>query len=305
MNGRPVIVVHGGAGALPGAEDRALYLEGVRQALEAGCTALARSARDAVRAAVMHLESHTITNAGRGAALATDGTAALDAGFMDGATRRFGGVTGVRATENPILLAEHLAGDGDFGRFVGPPCADGLVEAAGARRCDPRWLVTERAAAIFRQRSARRDAAAGRWLDTVGAVALDGTGHVAAAVSTGGMSLKRPGRIGDSPVVGGGYYADDRLGACVTTGVGEVLMRQGTARQALALLAAGRPPGQAATLALAELLDGPEDLRGRSGLILVSAAGEVALAHSTPEMSAGWMSPGGRPEVGHLWQAGP
>ena len=307
MTPPPVLIVHGGAGSLPDDADRQAYLRGVAEALEVGVAALARSAREAVRAAVMHLESHTITNAGRGAALALDGTVALDAGFMCGATRRYGGVTGVRRTENPVLLAEHLAGEGDFGRFVGPPCADTLLEAAGARPCEPAWLVTERTAAIHAARlaSGQRPAAGSTpWLDTVGALALDAQGHLAAAVSTGGMSMKRPGRIGDSPVVGGGFWADDRVGAAVTTGVGEVLMRQGTARFAVRLLGQGRSPAEAASDALEDLLEYPEDRRGHSGLIVLRADGELALDHNSPEMSAGWIRLDGSQHVTHKWRAG-
>lgn len=305
MSISPVLVVHGGAGSLPSDEDRRAYLAGVRAALMAGVGELGRSAADAVTAAVVHLESHTITNAGRGAALARDGTAALDAGFMDGSTRRYGGVTGVRRTENPVLIARHLSNEGDFGRFVGPPCADGLVQAAGARLCEPDRLVTDRTRAMHAARivagASLPAPGASPWLDTVGAVALDAHGRLAAAVSTGGMSLKRPGRIGDSPVVGGGYWADDRTGAAVTTGVGEVLMRQGTARWAVRLLGQGRTPEQAAQEALDDLLESPDDQRGRSGLILVTPQGLVALDHNAQEMSAGWIRPDGSSQVGHQW----
>ncbi|RKY21354.1 MAG: isoaspartyl peptidase/L-asparaginase [Planctomycetota bacterium] len=306
MTPSPVIVVHGGAGSLDSDDDRQQYLTSVGEALERGCAALSRSAHDAVCAAVMHLESHSITNSGRGAALALDGTAALDAGYMDGATRRYGAVSGVRRTENPIVLAQYLAQEGDFGRFVGPPCSDQLVAEAGATPCEPERLISERAQGIHAARLAQAGSSlapgSAPLLDTVGAVALDAEGHLAAAVSTGGMSLKRPGRIGDSPVVGGGFWADDRVGACVTTGVGEVLMREGTARHAVQLLQAGVAPAEAAAVALAALLDGPDDVRGRSGLILVTAAGEVLLDHNAPEMSSGWMRPDGQRELTHLWR---
>jgi isoaspartyl peptidase/L-asparaginase-like protein (Ntn-hydrolase superfamily) len=304
----PVIVVHGGAGSLASEDDRRQYLEGVGGALDAGCEALARSARDAVLAAVMHFESHTITNAGRGAALAVDGSVALDAGFMEGATRRYGACTGVRRTENPILLAAHLSAEGDFGRFVGPPTSDELLEAAGAARCEPAALISERARRIHAERSARAAESppgSAPLLDTVGAVAVDAEGRSFAAVSTGGMSLKRPGRIGDSPVVGGGFWADDRTGACVTTGVGEVLMREGTARRMVQLMAAGHTLAEASAEVLADLLDHPDDQRGRSGLIAVTAAGEVLLDHNSPEMSGGWMRPDGARELTHLWRDGP
>lgn len=301
MSAGPVLVVHGGAGSLASEADRAAYREGVTAALEAGLGVLDLGARAAALAAVRHMEAHTIMNAGRGAALAHDGTAALDAGFMDGASRRYGAVTGVRRTVHPILLAALLADEGEYGRFVAPPDSDGLIEAAGAPACEPRELVTERA----RELLARRQAAVQghpAFLDTVGAVALDGDGHLVAAVSTGGMSLKRPGRVGDSPVVGAGYWADDRSAACVSTGVGEALLRQGTARRAVQLLEAGASPEDAVAAALEELVDFPGDTRGGSGLILVTREGAVVLDHISPEMSGAWGRPDGSRRIDHLWR---
>jgi L-asparaginase / beta-aspartyl-peptidase len=300
----PVLLVHGGAGDLYAEEDRRQYLAGVGGALDAGLAALAGGgARAAVLAAVAHMESHTIMNAGRGAVLDGEGRACLDAGFMDGATRRYGGVTGVRRCMNPVLLAERLSADGDYGRFLGAPASDGLPELLGVPACEPGELLTERSIRLWKQRC-REEAPAGSalHLDTVGAVALDAAGHVAAAVSTGGMSLKRPGRIGDSPVVGAGFWAADREGACVTTGVGEVLMRQGTARRCVQLLAEGLPPADAAAAALAELVDFPADERGRSGLILVAPDGRFVLDHNSREMSGGWARPDGTRDVTHCWR---
>ncbi len=304
MTPAPILVVHGGAGDLPGEEDRQLYLLGVGEALDAGLAALGRSARDAVVAAVVYMERHTILNAGRGAALAADGSASLDAGFMDGASRRYGAVTGVRRCMTPILLAERLSAEGDFGRFVAPPGSDELPQAFGVPACEPADLLTERARGLWqaRCRAAATAPPGAPWLDTVGAVALDERGHVAAAVSTGGMSRKRLGRVGDSPIVGGGFWADDRAGACVTTGVGEALMRQGTARRAVQWVEEGRPAAEAAAAALAELLDHPDDRRGVSGLILVTREGLPVLDHNSSEMSAGWARPGGERCVGHLWR---
>jgi len=304
VKGEPILLVHGGAGDLDSEEDRRQYLAGVEAALDAGLAALAAgSARAAVRAAVVHMESHTIMNAGRGAVLDRDGRVCLDAGFMDGATRRYGGVTAVRRCMNPVLLAEHLCADGDYGRFLGAPGSDDLAALAGVPACEEAELVTERARRIWKQRC-REAAPAGPtpWLDTVGAVALDRDGHVAAAVSTGGMSLKRSGRIGDSPVVGAGFWAADREGACVTTGVGEVLLRQGTARRCAQLVADGLAPADAAASALAELVDYPGDERGWSGLIFVAPDGRFVLDHNSREMSGGWARPGGARLVTHLWR---
>ncbi|MHC5211555.1 MAG: isoaspartyl peptidase/L-asparaginase [Planctomycetota bacterium] len=296
----PVLVVHGGAGNLESAEDRRLYLQGVDEALRAGLAELERGAREAVLAAVTHMEAHTIMNAGRGAALAQDGTAALDAGYMDGASKRFGGVTGVRNCVHAVLLAERVSARGEHGRLLAPPDVDGLAAAFGIAECEPSQLVTERAKGLWQR---RREAAARSYLDTVGAVALDAEGHVAAAVSTGGTSLKPPGRIGDSPVVGAGYWAEDGRGACVTTGVGEALLRSGLARRAVQLLSDGTAPEHAVRRALDEMLEGADEARCAAGLILVAADGAVVLDHHSPEMSGGWVRPGGAPEVRHLWRA--
>jgi len=302
MGVAPVLVVHGGAGSLETDEDRGLYLAGVRAALDAGLAALEHGADEAVRAAVVHMESHTIMNAGRGAALDADGRVRLDAGFMQGDSRRYGGVTGVTNHANPVLLAERLCAEGDYGRLVAPPGADRLAALYDLPTCAAEDLVSERASAMWRRRS-NSDRAPGkaRYLDTVGAVALDARGRTAAAVSTGGMSLKRDGRVGDAPIVGSGFWADDRHGAAVSTGVGEAILRQGSARRCVDLIATGATPAEAATSALAELCDNPGDMRGAAGLIVVSRDGEVALNHTSAEMSGGWGRPDGEPVVNHLW----
>jgi len=301
MNGSPVLVVHGGAGSLESEAVRARYRTGVREALEAGCAALERGAHAAVVEAVAYMEAHTIMNAGRGAALDADGRPSLDAGFMDGASRRYGGVAGVTRCMTPVRLAERLHREGAFGVLVGAPGSDALVEELGLPACAPGDLVTDRMRALH---EARGTARRGRpWLDTVGAVALDAHGRLAAAVSTGGISHKRRGRIGDSPVVGAGFWADDAAGACVTTGVGEVLLRQGTARRAVQLLAEGATPERACARALDEVLDHDGDDRGVSGLILVAPDGRVRLDHNSPEMSGGWARPGGERRLEHVWRA--
>lgn len=304
----PVLVVHGGAGSLASADDRVQYLDGVAQALKAGQQALqadgTAGSRQAVVASIMHMEAHTIMNAGRGSALARDGSVSMDAGMMVGSSRRYGGVTGVRHTVHPVLLADHLLDDGDYGRFVAPPESDQLIDVSGAPRCDPADLVTERTLRLHNERLAGATVASDSApaLDTVGAVCLDAQGHLVAGVSTGGMSLKRAGRVGDSPIVGAGYWADDGVGAAVTTGVGEALLRQGTARRCVQLLAAGAEAKDAVAQALDELIDYEGDHRGRSGLILVTAAGEVVIDHNTPEMSAGWIAEDHDGRVTHLWR---
>lgn len=301
----PVLVVHGGAGKLASQADRDAYRVGVGEALAAGLPGLAAGAAHAARDAVVHMESHTIMNAGRGGVLDAEGKVRLDAGFMEGRERRYGAVTGVTRTANAVRLAEGLLADGPYGRFVAAPASDALVAAFGVPACEPAELETERARRIYAERrallaEASRDEAP--FLDTVGAVALDARGHVVAAVSTGGMSLKPAGRVGDSPVVGAGFWADDRVGACVTTGVGEALLRQGTARRCVQLVADGVEPADAAARALDELVDHAGDTRGLSGLILVTRDGQVVLDHNSFEMSGGWITPGGDAVVDNQWR---
>ncbi len=296
---RPGLVVHGGAGLPSTDADRTRFLAAISGALGCGLAALERDATAAVLAAVAYMESETDLNAGRGATLDRQGGVTLDAGFMDGRTRRFGGVAGVTRCMNPVLLAHRLAGDGDYGRLIGGVPADELAARLSISVCAPGDLITDRALRAFQRRSQR--GVAGSPADTVGAVALDAGGHLAAAVSTGGTSLKPAGRIGDSPIVGAGFWADDRAGACVTTGVGEALLRQGTARRAVALLTAGHAPNEAARLALVELADHPGDERAPAGLILITPDGEVALDHSAPEMPAGFARLGNDPQVRLVW----
>jgi beta-aspartyl-peptidase (threonine type) len=237
------------------------------------------------------------------AILADDGTVRLDAGFMDGATLRFGAVADVRRCQTPVRIAAHLASDGRYGRLLVGEAAERAGVDAGVASCEPERLVTERARE--RHRRALSDSAAPD-TDTVGAVALDAWGHLAAAVSTGGLSGKRAGRVGDSPIVGAGFWADDRNGAAAATGIGEVLMRRGTARRCIELITSGVTPAEAVRLALAELHDGDalpgHDLGGLGGLVVVTPEGDVAIGHDTAAMSAGWIRPGGTPTVSLRWR---
>ncbi len=293
------MIVHGGAGRVTGAADAAAYLDAVTEALARGVAELEYGARAAVIAAVTFMEECTLLNAGRGAVLAEDGSVRLDAGFMDGATRRFGGVAGVRRTATPVRIAESLAADGEFGRFLIGDAADEAARLAGIAETAPEELVTERSRR--RERERVEDSTAPRG-DTVGAVALDANGHVVAAVSTGGLAGKRVGRVGDASVVGAGFYADDATGAAVTTGIGEALLRHGTARRCLQFLADGCAIGVAARRALEELGAGESSDFGIGGLIVVDRHGTFAIDHDTPEMTAGWARPNEAAVVRARWR---
>jgi beta-aspartyl-peptidase (threonine type) len=270
----PTIVVHGGAGddAPEGREARRI---GVGRAADAGAAVLAGggTALDAVLQAVVALEDDPCFNAGRGSVLTEDGVVEMDASVMDGDTLRAGAVGAVRGVANPVRAALAVLREAREVLLVGAP-AIALARRQGLPVLDDRDLVTPEALERWR----RRRRAAG---DTVGAVALDASGHVAAATSTGGVAGKRSGRVGDSAIIGAGTYADDRVGAAAATGPGEAIIRLGLARVALAHLGAGGSPDDAAAFALAEL-------RARvgavAGLILVAPDGRAGCAHTTAAM---------------------
>lgn len=276
----PIVVVHGGAGAVDPAR-RPLHAEGCARAAEVGRAALARGARaiEAALAACEALEDDPLFNAGHGACLTSAGTLELDASVMDGEHLELGAVACLPPFPNPIRIADAVRRDG----------VHTLYAAEGARRfaldhgfapADPDELVTDAA----RERLARFLAGeAGRgWAgNTVGAVAVDADGHVAAATSTGGTVGKRPGRVGDTPLAGAGTWADDHFGACSATGIGEHIMRFGLARRACDLLHAGSAE-EAARRAIEEM---ERRVGGRGGLILVDNEGRPAFARNTETMS--------------------
>jgi len=290
---KPAIIVHGGAGDL-GPDDpassggpSASRLAGVRRAAEAGWRVLAAggTALDAVEAAVRLLEDDPTFNAGTGACLTAGGHVELDAAIMDGATLACGAVAAVRDVRNPVTLARRvmersghvlLVADGAsaFARAVGVPAVDGASLVTPAQR--DRWEAAVEAAPA---------GPSGGGHGTVGAAARDAAGHLAAATSTGGTFMKLAGRVGDSPLVGCGTYADDRLAAVSCTGNGERIIRVTLARHAADLAGAGRSAMEAAREAVRTL---GERAGGDGGLIVVGPAGEPGFAHDTQVMSRAW-----------------
>ena len=241
---------------------------------------------DAVEAAVRSLEDHPRFNAGYGSVLTSDGTVEMDASIMEGQRLGCGAVACVSRVANAITLARRVLDDGRHVLFV----ADGahaFARAHGLPDCDPATLVTQRQ----RDRLAKRqtaDAGIPGGGGTVGAVAIDRQGTVAAATSTGGMMGKRPGRVGDSALIGSGTYADSTLGAASCTGDGEAIIRVVLARRALEFLKEAGDPEYAAHVSVNLLTD---EGRGEGGLILMDWRGRVGYAHSTPLMPVAWMSP--------------
>lgn len=275
----PIIVVHGGAGRIPedGLEER---WEGCREAALAGWSCLLRggSALDAVEEAVALLEDHPLFNAGRGSVLNAAGEVEMDASLMDGGRLHAGAVGVVRNIRNPIRLARRVLEDGRHVLLVGDGAGQ-FARDAGIAACAPEELVTER------QRS-RWEAMKDTGVGTVGAVAVDGAGGIAAATSTGGLFGKRPGRVGDSALIGAGTYADHLLGAASATGHGEAIMRMVLAKRAVDLLMGDRHPLDAARMAIAVL---GERGQGEGGIVLIDRKGRVGHAHNTPFMSGAFM----------------
>jgi beta-aspartyl-peptidase (threonine type) len=258
------IVVHGGAGG--GGEPQ---VEGVRVALEAGRAVLAQrgTALDAVVAAVVSLEVDGRFDAGRGAYRTVAGGIELDASVMDGATRRAGAVAAITNVRHPIHVARALL-DGEGPLMLAGTGADAFAVEQGFELAPADWFVAPTV-----------DSPHG----TVGAVALDAHGHVAAATSTGGTRGQAVGRVGDSPIIGAGTYANDEV-AVSATGKGEAFMRAVFAHAVASAVAAGVPVSDACTSALADVAS----LGGGGGCIAITTDGVVVLDHTTNVMPAGW-----------------
>lgn len=292
---RPVIAVHGGAGTIRRGEITAResdrYRAALVRALRAGYEILKSggSSLDAVIAAVVVMEDSPLFNAGRGACYNTDAQHELDAAIMDGATLRAGAVTCVRHIKNPVLAA----------RAVMEHSPHVLLAAAGAERFAQRQGLAMVPAAYFGTRRRRRALRKAQRTEsekhgTVGAVALDSAGSLAAATSTGGYTGKLPGRIGDSPIIGSGTYADDRTCAVSCTGPGELFMRS-----VLAYDVSARMTYQARSLrrAAVQALRTLAHLGGHGGLIAVDRRGNIAMPFSSEGMYRASIDRNGRKTV--------
>jgi len=247
----------------------------VARAADAGWAVLAvgGSALDAVVAAVAVLEDDPHFNAGLGSVLTEDGVVELDASVMEGTSLRAGAVGAVEGIANPVRLARALLEEGREVLLVGAPATE-RARIHGLSTVAPDALVT----AAARRRWRRGGEARG---ETVGAVACDRHGRLAAATSTGGLAGKRRGRVGDSAVIGAGTYADDRVGAGSATGPGEAIIRLGLVRVGLERLASGASAAAAVRAAVDVLR---ERLGAAAGLILADAEGGIGVAQATPSM---------------------
>jgi beta-aspartyl-peptidase (threonine type) len=289
----PTIIVHGGAGNWP-KNKHAIGLAGVRKGATRGFQILqqGRSAIQAVEAAVIEMEDNPIFNAGKGSTLNLAGNVEADAGIMDGKTLRGAGVALLHHVKNPISLAKLVMEKTDHALLAGKT-AERLGEAYGLPMANLR--IPER---IRQWKQARRELEKrgisgfprnlkllqdkrGFFLrDTVGALALDQKGNLAAADSTGGVSLKLPGRIGDSPILGAGLYADNSLGATTATGVGEIAMRLVVSKSACDLMRSSQ-----AQRAAAKTVKEVTRLAGKGlGIVTLDRRGRFGVAHNTPHL---------------------
>ncbi|MEO0030953.1 MAG: hypothetical protein RIS94_711 [Pseudomonadota bacterium] len=299
---RWAILLHGGAGSMRrktmAAEAVAAHEQALHAALAVGTAVLAAggSALDAVTASVIALEDDPHFNAGRGAVFTYHGTNELDAAVMDGATRAAGAVAGITHTKNPVKLARKVMEAGPH-VFLAGAGAEEFAREQGVEQVDPDWFATQERWRQLEELKAKKLG----WFDdglkygTVGAVAVDAAGHVAAATSTGGLTGKRWNRIGDSPVIGAGTYADDRAGAVSCTGSGEQFIRAGVAHEICARMRlAGQTAQDAADAVLAEV----GAMGGVGGVIVVTPDGEAATAFTTPGMFRARADSTGTREVG-------
>lgn len=275
----PVMVVHGGAWYIP-PRLHAAYQEGCRRAALLGweCLTHGGSALDAVEAAVASLENETTYDAGRGSYFNAADEVEMDAIIMDGRTLTFGAVAAIQHVPNPVRVAR-LVMERTPHHFIVGQGATAFAREMGLLVTDPELAV------------GKRELEEEEWTppgDTVGAVALDLSGNLAVATSTGGTPNKRPGRVGDSPLVGAGAYADNLAGAAGATGSGEHLMRVVISKAACDRMAAGMSAQQAAEEAIRLL---QSRVNGYGGLIAIDREGRVGLAHNTPNLAYAYRLP--------------
>lgn len=289
---KPSLIVHGGAWEIP---DEALEpcRAGCQRALEAGWKILSAggSALDAVEAAIVVLEDDPIFDAGIGSHLNRDGRVELDAIVMDGATLKAGAVAAVERVRNPVRLARKVLENTEHMMLVGAG-AEQFASEQGIALCQPEELI------LAREQRAWRNCRQGQHLaalhfahrhGTVGAVAYDVQGNIASGTSTGGTCCKLPGRVGDSPLIGCGCYADREAGAASATGWGEAIMKIVMAKAAVDLLGNGCAPAAAAE-ACVNLL--AKKTGGTGGIILIDREGQVGFAHNTRRMAYGYVKDG-------------
>lgn len=316
------LVLHGGAGVIerssmtPDAERD--YRNGLNEAITAGGAVLDKggSALDAVQAAIEILEDNPLFNAGRGSVFAADGTNQMDAAIMDGATMKAGSVADVQHTRHPIALARAVMDKSSNVMLIGPG-ADEFAVHVGLQQEPPSFFFTERRwqslidelkkenLPIPPRPSGAPPAPSGHAsffespdthkYGTVGVVALDQHGNIAAGTSTGGLTAKRWNRVGDSPIIGAGTYASNQSCAVSATGTGEYFIRMTAARTVCALVQYKHMRLQAA---VNDVITQIGNIHGDGGVIAITPDGQMAWAYNTPGMFRAKLKQGGQPQIG-------
>lgn len=283
------LVIHGGAGFVK-PDEYDFHLEGVEAAAEAGRQALlaGKSALEAVEIAVTVLEDHPAFDAGRGSVLNSAGEIEVDAMIMDGLTLRAGAVAAVKEIANPVQLARMVMQKTRHNMLVGAGAVDFAVKQ-GVPLIDQSELMVPGEIERY-QRNLAALSEQPQVTGTVGAVAMDAQGNIAAATSTGGVEFKMPGRVGDSPLIGCGTYADNEAGGASATGYGERIMELVLSKYAVDLMRSGMDAQSAASDAIAYL---DRRVKGTGGIILVDKVGRIGFAHSTAQMPVAWIDESG------------
>lgn len=298
---KTALVIHGGAGviersALSAADEREVRAA-LDRALDAGNAVLAKggSAVDAVEAAIVVMEESPQFNAGKGAVFNAEGKHELDSSIMEGHTRRAGAIAGVTTVRNPVRLARAVMDHSQHVMLAGVGAEKFADTRPEIERVPNSWFDTERRRQQLEAAQAKEKAGAavvekGKYFGTVGAVALDAQGHIAAATSTGGMTNKRWGRVGDSPVIGAGTWADDRCGVS-GTGWGEFYIRNAVAHDICARVAYR---GDALSVAAEEVVNKRVPASGGDGgAIALDRDGNIAMPFNTSGMYRAWIKPDG------------
>jgi L-asparaginase / beta-aspartyl-peptidase len=305
-NAKPVILAHGGAGTRPMTDNQR---ECLADALRAGYRALKRGAPalDAVETTIRALEASGLFNAGIGSKLQLDGARRMDASLMDGRRLRAGAVASIQGIRHPIAAARLVLEETAHVLMAGEP-ATRFARRFKLERLPPPSRLQRAASRADHKSLAQREPQAVRTLglfsvlkqdevfgrETVGAAALDKRGHVASGASTGGIALMLPGRVGDTPLIGCGVYADDKAGAVSMTGLGESIIRIAVAKEIVDRMEAGASPPAAVRTVLRKLAS---RVKGSAGALVLAPDGRWAIRHTTPRMTAGYWDGTGEPII--------
>ncbi|MFA6597275.1 MAG: isoaspartyl peptidase/L-asparaginase [Ignavibacteriaceae bacterium] len=296
--GKYVLVIHGGAGGMDENMPEALkqdYLSSLDKALEIGKQILSNGGTsvDAVEKVINYLEDNPLFNAGKGAVLTSEGKAELDAAIMSGKDLSCGSVTGVKTIKNPVTLARAVMEKSKH-VFLAGTGAEKFADEVGIKRVDPKYFIEEsRYGKWLKERNEIKEKKKG----TVGAVALDKEGNLAAATSTGGMSMKKPGRVGDAPIIGAGTYANNKTCAISCTGWGEKFIKNTVAFNVSAMM-------EYKNISLSDAAN--EMIHNRlsaddGGLIAVDKDGNFTLQYNTKSMLRGFVTSEGKKDV-KIWE---